>query len=323
MFKRISYVFFCAIILSGCGKFVLNEDKKETANQVQTDQFAEEESILAESSTGSESDMTKQMEDNTVNMENSVNNRSESETDTEITDRKNDSNTEILDTNNKTGNTSCDSDEELKSKTIAKKYNLAEGFVYVDDVIPSVELEIRYYTDYNFVGEKIDGYVAPLGILTTQAADSLKVAADKLAVDGYRIRIYDAYRPQKAVEHFVRWAQTDDASRKDIFYPSMEKSILFSDGYISNKSRHSRGSTVDLTIVDKDDNEIDMGGYFDLLDTVSNYDTDLITDAQHANREYLRNIMDEAGFDSIRTEWWHFQLRDEPYPDTYFDFDIE
>jgi D-alanyl-D-alanine dipeptidase len=216
-----------------------------------------------------------------------------------------------------------DAEEVLKTETVAKKYNLPEGFVYVDEVIPTVELEIRYYTEYNFVGEKINGYVAPLAILTTQAANSLKAAADKLAADGYRIRVYDAYRPQKAVDHFVRWAQNGDASTKEIFYPSMEKSILFSDGYISKKSRHSRGSTVDLTIVDKDDNEIDMGGYFDLLDTVSNYNTDKITENQHANREYLRNIMDEAGFDSIRTEWWHFQMREEPYPDTYFDFDIE
>lgn len=210
-----------------------------------------------------------------------------------------------------------------KKKEVTKKYNLPEGFVYVDDVIPNIELDIRYYTDYNFVGEKIDGYNAPLAILTTQAANALKKAAKQLEEDGYHIKIYDAYRPQKAVEHFVRWSQTREDSMKSIFYPSMEKDTLFRDGYISKKSRHSRGSTVDLTIVDENGKDIDMGGYFDLLDTVSNYDTDKITKQQRNNREYLKRIMDEAGFDSIRTEWWHFQLRDEPYKDTSFDFNVE
>jgi zinc D-Ala-D-Ala dipeptidase len=214
-------------------------------------------------------------------------------------------------------------DETVTNEQAVKKYNLPGGFVYVDDVIPTVELDIRYYTEYNFVGEKIDGYVAPLAILTTEAANALKMAADRLAEDGYHIKIYDAYRPQKAVNHFVRWSQGEDAAMKQTFYPSMEKAVLFTDGYISNKSRHSRGSTVDLTIVDDNGGEIDMGGYFDMLDTISNYDTNQITDKQHENREYLRSIMEEAGYDSIRTEWWHFQLREEPYKDTYFDFDIE
>lgn len=214
-------------------------------------------------------------------------------------------------------------EEEAKEIQIEKKYNLPEGFVYVDDVIPTVELDIRYDTDYNFVGEKIDGYHAPFAILTTQAANALKKASDRLQQDGYHIKIYDAYRPQKAVNHFLRWASIEDDSMKEVFYPSMEKKVLFQDGYISKKSRHSRGSTVDLTIVDENGSEIDMGSYFDMLDTISNYDTDKITKSQHENREYLRKIMEEAGFDSIRTEWWHFQLKEEPYKDTYFDFDVE
>lgn len=214
--------------------------------------------------------------------------------------------------------------KEVPSKEeVVKKYTLPEGFVYVDDIIPSVELDIRYCSEYNFVGEKIEGYTAPLAILTKQAAESLKQAADRLSEDGYHIKIYDAYRPQKAVDHFVRWSKQEDASMKEVFYPSMEKAVLFTDGYISKKSRHSRGSTVDITIVDENGAEIDMGGYFDMLDTISNYDTDKITKEQHKNREYLKNIMNEAGFDSIRTEWWHFQLRDEPYKNTYFDFDVE
>lgn len=216
-------------------------------------------------------------------------------------------------------------EEEIKQKniTIEKKYNLPEGFVYVDDVIPTVELDIRYDTDYNFVGEKIDGYHASFAILTTQAAEALKKASDYLQQEGYHIKIFDAYRPQKAVNHFLSWADKEDDSMKEVFYPSMEKKVLFQAGYISKKSRHSRGSTVDLTIVDENSSEIDMGSYFDMLDTISNYDTDKITKAQHENREYLRKIMEAAGFDSIRTEWWHFQLKDEPYKDTYFDFDVE
>lgn len=219
--------------------------------------------------------------------------------------------------------TDIDSEEEQEPITPAKKYNIPTGFSYVDDVITDIDLDIRYYTDYNFVGEKIDGYIAPLAILTDEAVNALKEAAEMLREDGYTIRIYDAYRPQKAVDHFVRWSQNDDDTNKEIFYPQMEKAVLFTDGYISKKSRHSRGSTVDLTILDENGNEVDMGGYFDLLDTRSNYDTDQILPEQHENREYLRNVMDMAGFDSIRTEWWHFQLRDEPYTDKYFDFDIE
>jgi D-alanyl-D-alanine dipeptidase len=206
---------------------------------------------------------------------------------------------------------------------VAKKYQLPEGFVYVDDVIPNIELDIRYSTDNNFVGEKIDGYVAPLAILTTQAANALKQASIQIAKDGYHFKLYDAYRPQKAVEHFINWSKQEDDSRKETFYPSMEKADLFAKGYISSKSRHSRGSTVDLTIVKEDGTEVDMGGYFDLLDTKSNYDTDQITNEQHENRAYLKKIMKDAGFDSIRTEWWHFQLKDEPYKETYFDFNVE
>lgn len=305
MFKRLSYLFLCAIVLSGCGKFSLGN--KEQADQTGTGHIAEEETNLDQNNNtvSMENDADKKVVEDTDSMVETVNTPDENKTDTEN------------DTHEVSNN------QEVKSETVAKKYCLPDGFVYVDDVIPTVELDIRYYTDYNFVGEKIDGYVAPLAILTTKAAEALKVAAEELAKDGYTFRIYDAYRPQKAVAHFVRWAQTEDATMKETFYPSMEKSVLFQDGYISDKSRHSRGSTVDLTIVDKNGNEVDMGGYFDLLDTVSNYDTDAITDTQHANREYLKRIMDKAGFNSIRTEWWHFQLREEPYPDTYFDFDID
>ncbi|WP_201798216.1 M15 family metallopeptidase [Lachnotalea glycerini] len=295
MFRRYTYLMLCALLLTGCGKVDLSNEKQTSSSEVQIDSGSEEIDLTQEDVTQAVSEETNDLHENTTSLENQTNDDSQIKQET----------------------------QESEKETVAKKYNLPEGFVYVDDVIPSAELEIRYYTDYNFVGEKIDGYIAPLAILTSEAANALKAAANRLAEDGYHIKIYDAYRPQKAVDCFVRWAQTDDASTKETFYPAMEKSILFQDGYISKKSRHSRGSTIDLTILDENDNEIDMGGYFDLLDTISNYDTNQITESQHNNRQYLRNIMDEAGFDSIRTEWWHFQLRNEPYPDTYFDFDIE
>jgi D-alanyl-D-alanine dipeptidase len=313
--KRLLGILLCALVLTGCSKFTSNEKKQ--ANQTQTSTITQEETSSKENTTVSDSNNTGASQENETS-----NKATESEVDNSIKSETNNPSQTEASTSGQTEETVATLAEQSQDE-IAKKYTLPEGFVYVDDVIPTVDLDIRYYTDYNFVGEKIDGYVAPLAILTTQAADALKVAADKLAEDGYRIRIYDAYRPQKAVQNFVRWAQTDDASMKDVFYPSMEKAVLFKDGYISDKSRHSRGSTIDMTIVDKDGNEIDMGGYFDLLDTRSNYDTNQITQAQHENREYLKKIMDEAGFNSIRTEWWHFQLREEPYPDTYFDFDIE
>jgi D-alanyl-D-alanine dipeptidase len=311
MYRKISYIILFSLVLAGCGKTSDKQEIQTSTKELQTDTSIEESmtqnsEIPSDSNTNQEEQESKSNEISTADQDNIDQNA------------QNEENEE----NNKRQTMNSNS-EELQNESIAKKYNLPEGFVYVDDVIPTVEFEIRYYTDYNFVGEKIDGYIAPLAILTTQAADALKAASDMLSEDGYHIKVYDAYRPQKAVNHFVRWAQTDDASMKEVFYPSMEKQVLFSDGYISKKSRHSRGSTVDITIMDEDNHEIDMGGYFDLLDTVSNYDTNQITESQHTNREYLRSIMDKAGFDSIRTEWWHFQLRQEPYPDTYFDFDIE
>jgi len=198
------------------------------------------------------------------------------------------------------------------------------GFVSVGRYIGNVILEVRYYTDYNFVGERIDGYHAPVALLTREAADALKTASDLLAEQGWIIKVYDAYRPQRAVDHFVRWgADLGDQRMKSIFYPDMEKSRLF-DGYIARKSSHSRGSTVDLTIVDAaTGRDADMGSPFDLLGEISNHGTGLITPAQAANRSILRRAMEQAGFQALPKEWWHYTLRDEPYPDTYFDFPVE
>lgn len=206
---------------------------------------------------------------------------------------------------------------------VLKSYALPEGFVYVDDVIPDAVLEIRYATAHNFTASPIDGYDKPLAILTVQAAEALQKAAALAAQDGWRLHIYDAYRPQQALDCIAAWEQTQDTAGKAEFYPNMEKGALFTDGYLSKYSRHTRGSTVDLTLQRADTDElIDMGSPYDLLDALSNYGAAGLTPEQHANREMLRALMDEAGFDSIATEWWHFQLRGEPYPKTYFDFPV-
>lgn len=203
---------------------------------------------------------------------------------------------------------------------------LPEGFVYVLDIVPDAILEIRYFSDYNFTGMRVDGYEAPVAILTRQAAEALRKASDALASHGYRIKIYDAYRPQRAVEHFVRWANDPaEVSMKEIFYPGISKQEILSCGYIAEKSSHSRGSTVDLTLVDaKTGREVDMGGAFDFFGKSSHPSfTDGLTPDQLANRRLLRDTMLAAGFAPIDNEWWHFTLDPEPYPTTYFDFPVK
>ena len=200
----------------------------------------------------------------------------------------------------------------------------AEDFVLVSDVIPDVVLEIRYYTDYNFVGERVDGYEEPVALLTKEAAAALKEVSDDLSAKGYKLKIYDAYRPQTAVDNFVEWAgDLDDTKMKQDFYPELDKSVLFDQGYIATHSGHSRGSTVDLTIVDKNTGmDVDMGGTFDYFGQKSHVDYDGITEEQHANRMILRDAMTSHGFNPYSEEWWHFTLADEPYPDTYFEFPV-
>lgn len=201
----------------------------------------------------------------------------------------------------------------------------SEGFVLVSDVVPDAILEIRYFSTYNFVGERIDGYEQPCALLTKEAAEALKAVSDDLVEQGYRLKIFDAYRPQTAVDHFVRWAEDPDAEEmKPYFYPNVEKSRLFHEGYISSKSGHSRGSTVDLTLFDvKTGKELDMGGVFDYFGELSHPGyTDGLTEEQIANRKLLRNAMVKHGFRPLSTEWWHFTLIEEPYPDTYFTFPV-
>jgi len=202
---------------------------------------------------------------------------------------------------------------------------IPQDFVNLSDIIPDAIYDLRYYTDYNFVGTSIDGYGAPVAMLTEKAAIALKKASNTLRKKGYLLKIYDCYRPQRAVEHFMRWANDPVAEQmKSLFYPEVDKSQLFELGYLSAHSSHTRGSTVDLTLVQASDGaELDMGGAFDYFGESSHTFFNGLTEAQLSNRLLLRSSMTTAGFIPLEEEWWHFTLSDEPYPDTYFDFPIQ
>ena len=198
------------------------------------------------------------------------------------------------------------------------------GFVLLSDYIPHIVQEIRYYSTYNFIGERIDGYEEPCALLTKEAARALKSASNELIVMGYRLKVFDAYRPACAVKHFVLWGIEDqDIRMKPYFYPDLDKTSLFEQGYIAKKSSHSRGSAVDLTLLDmKSGKEVDMGSPFDLFSEVSHPDYKGITEEQYNNRMLLQNVMVRSGFKPLECEWWHFMLENEPYPDTYFEFPV-
>ena len=209
------------------------------------------------------------------------------------------------------------------------------AFVDVSAVAQGVIVEMRYCDTFNFVGTRIDGYVDPVALLTARAADSIKAVCDDLASQGLTLKIYDAYRPQRAVDHFVRWSKNyADTAMKGCFYPNEDKHMLFANDYISSHSAHSRGSTVDVTIVDNRGQELDMGGHFDLMDASSHPScggnpatgqyrpNDTISKKQFENRMLLRAVMSRHGFRPLYTEWWHFTLRNEPYRERRFDFHV-
>ncbi len=201
-----------------------------------------------------------------------------------------------------------------------------EDFVDLKELMPNLRSDMRYYSSNNFVGQPIDGYNQPKLLLTKEAANALKKVQDELERLGFGLLIYDAYRPQRATDHFVRWAQDEtDESMKSQYYPNVDKKDLFAKGYISIKSGHSRGSTVDVTIVSLKTKQIlNMGSPYDLFDEVSAVDhTATISKNQHALRLLLKRRMEKHGWQSYPQEWWHFTLKDEPFPDTYFDFPIE
>ena len=202
----------------------------------------------------------------------------------------------------------------------------AARFVLLADYVPDAIIELRYFTGDNFVGRPIEGYLENTAILTEPAALALRAAAADFAAMGLRVKIVDAYRPCRAVADFVRWAAdpADDARKAD-FYPMLEKRDLFPQGYISERSPHSRGSAVDLTLCDaRTGAELDMGGQFDFFGEESHSEHRAgLTDGQYANRMCLRRGMEAHGFRYQPEEWWHFNLNGEPYPDTYFDFPVE
>ena len=230
-------------------------------------------------------------------------------------------------------------------KPVESPENDSSAFVSLTDAVPDAILEIRYYGTYNFVGARIDGYEQPTALITREAGAALRAVSDELVAKGYRLKIYDAYRPQKGVDHFVRWAEDlSDTRMKPYFYPDLDKSVLFDQEYIMLKSGHTRGSTVDLTLFDMTtEKEVDMGGTFDWFgpeshpDFCGNPETGeytgdnskspsvpkrSITPEQFENRMILRRTMLSHGFKPLDTEWWHFTLADEPFPDTYFTFPV-
>ena len=229
-----------------------------------------------------------------------------------------------------------------KSYSVSPEEDSSE-FTTITTAVPDAILEIRYFSTYNFVGDRIDGYTEPVALITKKAGAALREVSDELVAQGYRLKIYDAYRPQKAVDHFVRWAaNVSDVRMKPYFYPDLDKSVLFEQEYIMEKSGHTRGSTVDLTLFDMNtEREVDMGATFDWFgpeshpDFCGNPETGeytgdnakspqgrSITPEQFENRMILRRAMLKHGFKPLDSEWWHFTLSDEPFPDTYFTFDI-
>ena len=226
---------------------------------------------------------------------------------------------------------------------------MSDNFIDVQKVIPDVVMDIRYYGKHNFLGERVDGYLAPKCFLTTDAAYALARVQKDLAPYSLTLKIYDCYRPQRAVDHFMRWAkEIENTKTMREFYPTIDKRNLFKDGYIDSKSGHSRGSTVDLTIVPLPapgqadyipgqilsecylpaeqrfrDNSIDMGTGFDCFHEQSNTPNANIGRQQKINRLLLKSLMEKHGFKNYDMEWWHYTLKKEPYPDTYFDFVIE
>jgi D-alanyl-D-alanine dipeptidase len=216
----------------------------------------------------------------------------------------------------------------LAFSKVAWTGQLPEGFVYLEEVAPAIKIELRYFTCDNFIGERIEGYSALRCILTKEAADTLKKVQEDLKPFGLGLKVYDAYRPQRAANHFVRWARDlQDTRMKSKYYPEVEKKNLCSQGYIAEKSGHSRGSAIDLTIISIDpqgiSRELDMGTGFDLFSPKSRLDNLAMSPDQRAHRLLLQTLMKKHGFNPYPQEWWHFTLKKEPFPDTYFDFPVK
>lgn len=199
------------------------------------------------------------------------------------------------------------------------------GFVQIHEVIPNVVYDIRYHSADNFVGAQVDGYINPTAYISKEAASALKKVQEALNKEGLGLKVFDAYRPQKAVDHFVRWgAVVSDTLTKQKYYPEINKARVFELGYVAKKSGHSRGSTIDLTVIYLDSKEeMDMGSAWDFFGPISHHDSPMVNETHTANRNKLRELMKANGFKEYSNEWWHYTLDNEPYPDTYFNFDVK
>lgn len=230
----------------------------------------------------------------------------------------------------------------------AKATEIPDGFVWLRDIDPTIEQEMRYYGDHNFMGRPMAGYEAPECILTRQAAAALAAIQAELAQSRLSLKVYDCYRPQRAVDGFVAWSKdVPDQTMKAEFYPRIDKARVFELGYVAARSGHTRGSTVDLTIVPKDhaidrpfilgeplvdcaalaterfpDTSLDFGTGYDCMDEKSHHGRTDIPAVAQANRAMFKDIMERHGFVPVDVEWWHYSLKDEPFPDTYFDFPV-
>ncbi|WP_432945559.1 D-Ala-D-Ala dipeptidase VanX [Kribbella sp. CA-253562] len=198
-------------------------------------------------------------------------------------------------------------------------------FVFVDEFVPGVRWDCKYATWDNFTGRPVDGYLANRIVGTRALGEALKTARDKAASSGFGLLLWDGYRPQRAVRRFLSWSEEpEDGRTKARHYPNLDRSEMFARGYVSAKSGHSRGSTVDLTLYHLDNGELAaMGGDHDLMDPVSHHGAPGIGRAEAENRQVLRSIMESSGFGAYDCEWWHYTLVNEPYPETYFDFPVE
>jgi D-alanyl-D-alanine dipeptidase len=198
------------------------------------------------------------------------------------------------------------------------------AFVFVDERVPEVRWDAKYATWDNFTGKPVDGYGVNRIVGTTALCAALQRARETAAAMGLGLLLWDGYRPQRAVDCFLRWAQQpEDGRTKPRHYPNLDRAEMFANGYVAAKSGHSRGSTVDLTLYELASGELTpMGGDYDLMDAVSHHGARGITEVEAANRRRLQSIMTACGFGSYAREWWHYTLKDEPYPDTYFDFPI-
>lgn len=201
---------------------------------------------------------------------------------------------------------------------------MAKGFVDAATLVEGLVVDMRYLGADNFLGTKVDGYQAARCLLTKQAAEALAKVARDIADKGLVLKVFDCYRPQRAVAHFVRWARDlDDRATKPAFYPQIDKQDLFKLGYIAAHSGHSRGSTVDITLARADGAELDMGSKFDFFGPISWPTSKSVSAEARVNRILLAGAMRQRGFVAYAREWWHFSLREEPFPTTYFDFPVK